>query len=370
LKITELIKYSKKIIGDRMQMDYFSRMYGTVIFRQYINSISDSEIENIVRTLLANGIYAQLQITRNEYLLRIFAEYSVVRREKWQINLILFVATFITTALTGAMLRGVDPFVSIENILVGFPYAFAILLILGAHELGHYYYAIKYKIYATLPYFIPFFLPGFLLGTFGAFIKIKSPIPDKKALFDVGIAGPLAGLIVSLSFLFYGFATLPDMEGVIAYVSQIHEWSESGEGALTLGSSLMFSLITYLMNSTYLPMYEMYHFPYIFAGWVGLLVTALNLMPIGQLDGGHISYALLGKNAKIVAVGAFIALALLNFYATNWILWTILILFVVKLKHPPTMNDNIELDQNRKLLGWSSYLIFILCFSPMPFYFS
>jgi membrane-associated protease RseP (regulator of RpoE activity) len=125
-----------------------------------------------------------------------------------------------------------------------------------------------------------------------------------------------------------------------------------------------------LMGGTHLPMYEIYHFPYIFAGWLGLLVTALNLMPIGQLDGGHISYALLGKNARIVATGAFIALALLNLYAINWILWTILILFVVRLKHPPTMNDAIELDPNRRLLGWFSYAIFILCFAPMPIYIS
>ncbi len=370
MKIPELIKYSQKIIGDRLQLDYFSRMYGTVVFRQYVDHISDSEIENIVRALLANGIYAQLQVTRNEYLLRLYADYSKVRRENWRINVLLFIATFFTTALTGAMLRGSDPFSNIENILPGIPYAFAILCILGAHELGHYYYALKYKIYATLPYFIPFFLPTFQLGTFGAFIKIKSPIPDKKALFDVGIAGPLAGLIVSLFFLFYGFATLPDLEGVIGYVSQIHEWSDSGEGALTMGTSLIFSFLMYLMDTAYLPMYEIYHFPFLFAGWVGLLVTALNLMPIGQLDGGHISYALLGKNARFVAIAAFVALALLNLYATNWILWTLLILFVIRLKHPPTMNDNIELDHNRKILAWISFVIFILCFPPMPMFFS
>jgi membrane-associated protease RseP (regulator of RpoE activity) len=368
LRINELTKHAKKIIGERMQQDYVSQKSGTIIFRQYINSISESEIEHIVKTLLANGIYAQLQMTGNEYLIRIIVEYSRASRENWHINLLLFVGTFITTALTGALSGGVDPFVSFENFSVGFPYAFAILLILGAHEFGHYYYALKYKISATLPYFIPFFLPGMLFGTFGAFIKMKSPIPDKKALFDVGIAGPLAGLIVSLFFVFYGFATLPDFEGVVAYVSQMHEWSDTGEGALTLGTSLMFTLIAELMGGSHLPMYEVYHFPYIFAGWLGLLVTALNLMPIGQLDGGHISYALLGRKAKMVAIGAFVALALLNLYALNWIVWTILILFVVKLKHPPTMNDNIELDPNRRLLGWMSYGIFILCFSPMPIY--
>ena len=123
------------------------------------------------------------------------------------------------------------------------------------------------------------------------------------------------------------------------------------------------------MHATHLPMYEIYHFPLIFSGWIGLFVTALNLMPIGQLDGGHISYALLGKRARFVAITAFICLALLNFYSTNWILWTILILLVVRLKHPPTMNDGIGLDGGRKILAWSSYIMFIACFSPMPIYF-
>jgi membrane-associated protease RseP (regulator of RpoE activity) len=231
-------------------------------------------------------------------------------------------------------------------------------------------YAKKYKIYATLPYFIPFFIPAFNIGTLGAFIKMRSPIPDKKALFDVGIAGPIAGLIVSLFFLFLGFSLLPDLTGVKEYITQIHEWSETGQDALTLGNPLLFDLIRKIMGGEHLPMYEVYHFPFIFAGWLGLFVTALNLMPIGQLDGGHISYALLGEKAKFVAIAAFIALALLNFYSTNWILWTILILLVIRLKHPPTLNDKIELDSNRKSVAWMSYIIFVTCFSPMPLYFS
>jgi membrane-associated protease RseP (regulator of RpoE activity) len=198
---------------------------------------------------------------------------------------------------------------------------------------------------------------------------MKSPIPNKQALLDVGVAGPLAGFAMSLFFLALGFSQLPDAEGVRQYVSQIHPWSESGEGALTLGNSILFDYIRTMMGATHLPMYEIYHFPFIFGGWTGLLVTSLNLMPIGQLDGGHISYALLGKKARFVAIGAFIALALLNLYSTNWLLWTILILIVIRLKHPPTLNDGIELDRSRKILAWSSYLIFITCFPPKPIYF-
>lgn len=365
----ELIQIAQKIIGDRLQLDYFSKISGTVIFRQSLHNITEAEIGNIQMALLANGIYVQVQRTNHEYLLRIFSEFSRTRRANPRINILLFLVTVLTTSLTGTMLAGYDPFLDFGNIIHGLPFSFGILAILSAHEFGHYYYAIKNKIFATLPYFIPFFVPGFSFGTLGAFIKVKSPIPDRRALFDMGIAGPLAGWIVSLLFLVYGFANLPDRQGVIEYVSRIHEWSD-GAGALTLGNNLLFTFMRTIMDAEHLPMHEVYHFPFIFAGWAGLLVTALNLMPIGQLDGGHISYAMFGKRARAVAVGAFIAIAVLNVFNINWILWTILILIVVRLKHPPTMNDSIQIDDNRRALGWFSYIIFITCFSPFPVYFA
>ncbi len=371
MKSKEVVEIARRIVDDRMELDHLSRLYGTVIFRQDKKNISENEIDQIQSALFSNGIYSQIQKTSKEYLLRLLIDFSKVKTENKKINLVLFILTILTTTLTGSFLSGYNPFETILGLLQGIPYSIAVMSILGAHEMGHYLYARRYRIYATLPYFIPFFVPGFNFGTFGAFIKIKSPIPNKKALFDVGIAGPIAGFIVSLFFLFLGFSLLPDLEGIKEYISpRIHEWSPTGEGALTLGSSLLFDLIRWVMNADHLPMYEMYHFPFIFGGWIGLFVTALNLMPIGQLDGGHISYALLGKRAKIVAIIAFIALALLNFYSTNWILWTILILLVVRLKHPPTMDDRPELDESRRTLAWISYIIFITCFTPMPIYFS
>ena len=303
-------------------------------------------------------------------LSKVFPGDSRIRRDKKYLNLILFIITVITTTLTGAVLRGKDPFAGWESFSYGLPYSFAIMTILGAHEMGHYLSARIYRINATLPYFIPFF--SFTLisaGTFGAFIKMRSAIPDKKALFDVGIAGPLSGFIMSLIFIITGFYLLPDLDGVIIYVSEIHPWSTTGEGALTLGGSILFESLRYLMGVAYLPMYEVYHFPFIFAGWIGLLVTAINLLPIGQLDGGHISYALLGTRARYIGYTAFIALVLLVFYTTNWLLWMILILFLIGFKHPPTLNDMVTLNNERKILAWISYLIFILCFSPKPIYF-
>lgn len=365
-----LINEAKRIVGERMELDYFSRFAGTIIFRQDKDKISPSEINDIQKQLLSIGIYSQLQSTQQEYLLRVIAEFPKVKKENRRINLILFLLTILTTTMTGALNIWKDPFASWSNLITGIPYAFGIITILGAHEMGHYYYAIKNKVYATLPYFLPIFWPAFGFGTLGAFIKMKSPIPNRKALFEVGIAGPIAGFIMSLIFLFVGFFILPDESGVRAYIETMHEWSNNGEGAFTLGGSILFNAIKSIMGAEHLPMWEIYHFPFIFAGWIGLFVTALNLMPIGQLDGGHISYALFGKNARIIAVLAFVALALLNFYSTNWLLWTLLIFFLIKLKHPPTMDDSVQLDENQRILGWVSYIIFITCFSPTPFYFS
>ena len=361
---------AKRIIGDKMELDYFSRFAGTTIFRQDKDKISKSEIESIQHSLITTGIYSQIQESSSEYLLRILAEFPKVKKENRKINLLLFIITIITTTMTGAINIWNDPFASWENLFSGIPYAFGIIAILGSHEMGHYYYALKYKIYATLPYFLPIWWPGFGFGTLGAFIKMKSPIPNKKALFDVGIAGPIAGFVVSLIFLFWGFSILPDEKGIIAFVETMHPWTPTGEDSFTLGSSILFDFIKTLMSADHLPMWEIYHFPFIFAGWIGLFVTALNLMPIGQLDGGHISYAMFGKKAKYIAIIAFIALALLNLYSSNWLLWTVLIFFVIRLKHPPTMNDSVEIDDNRKILGYVSYIIFITCFSPTPFYIS
>jgi membrane-associated protease RseP (regulator of RpoE activity) len=371
MKSKQIIAIAEKVINGKMELDYISSLYGSVIFRQEKEKLTEIELNQIQAALFSNGIQSQIQDTNREYLLRLLIEYSKVKKENTRVNLVLFIATIITTTLTGAFFAGSDPFSTLQGLISGVPFAFALLMILGAHEMGHYLYAKKYQIYATLPYFIPFFLPFiFNIGTFGAFIKLRSPIPNKRALFDVGVAGPFAGLAVSLFFLILGFSQLPDLEGVKAYVSQIHPWSDTGLDALTLGNPILFELIRTMMGGTHLPMYETYHFPFIFAGWIGLFVTAINLMPIGQLDGGHITYALFGEKSKFVAIGAFILLAVLAIFSTNWIVWTILILIFIRFKHPPTLNDTIELDPNRRVLAWLSYIIFIVCFTPTPIFLS
>lgn len=375
MKSQELVDKSKQIIGSRMKMDLFSRLYGAPVFKQKKNKLSPEELIQIQDELLAAGIYSDLSRSRRKYYLKVLRNLEGRDRPRYFLHFLLFVLTIGTTTLTGAFLRGKDPFLSFDNFSYGFKYSFALLAILFAHEMGHYLYSRKYKVRASLPYFIPLFLPGFFHpGTMGAFIRIRSPIPSKKALFDIGIAGPIAGFILSVLFLVIGFAALPDKEGVTAYIEQIHPLDNPGGINLVLGHSLLYDSLAWLFNGTHLPMNEMYHFPFIFAGWFGLLVTAINLMPIGQLDGGHITYALFGDRAARVAILSFGVLIILNVYLIYnynsyiWVLWLFLIFFFIRFRHPPTLNDSIDLRTPRKILGWVSYVIFILCFSPMPIY--
>jgi len=196
--MNELIQKAQKIIGNKLTLDYFSRFYGTIIFRADKEQLDRSELDQVLQALFANGIYCQVQETKNEYLVRLFEQYSKVRKERWWINIFLFIVTFASITFTGR-------FLYFANWTQSLAYAISLMLILTAHELGHYFYALKHRMHATLPYFIPF--PQ-IFGTLGAFIKMKSPIPDKKALLDVGIAGPLAGFLISIFFLILGFAGL------------------------------------------------------------------------------------------------------------------------------------------------------------------
>jgi membrane-associated protease RseP (regulator of RpoE activity) len=293
-----------------------------------------------------------------------------------KIHIILFILTVFTTFVTGLSFGGT----------VGSALAFsgALLFILGSHEMGHYFYGKKYGIDITPPYFIP--APPFIspIGTFGAFIKIKSPISTRKALFDIGIAGPLAGIIASVPVLLIGvkLSTVVDVTG--------------GEGrqGLLLGSPLIFTFFSGIFFGKIPQGKDLFLHPVAFAGWVGLFVTALNLIPSGQLDGGHIVYSLFSKRVHRIASVVMIALLIIFGIGTEplfllyqrlagggaggllnglpefegwpgWILWAVL-LTLIGTRHPPTIYDEGELDTGRKLLGFIALLIFIGCISPVP----
>lgn len=261
-----------------------------------------------------------------------------VRGDRPQINLILLLLTVLTTYLMNGIL-----------------YSISIISILLAHEMGHYLMCRKYGINATLPYFIPMPLPPF--GTMGAFIKMKSPIPDKRALFDVGVAGPIAGFIVTIPILIIGLENS-------AFIPK----PETQAAGFYLGESFLFSKLAELILGPEPEGFDTLLHPMAYAGWAGLFVTALNLLPIGQLDGGHVLYSLFGRRSqdiyKLTIAGFMIVCAV---WYPGWLLLILLLLYF-RLKHPPTMNDHIELDPGRKLIAYATLIIFIISFIPVPFH--
>ena len=361
-----------QIVGEHFQPDFWARMQGKLLYRADEELIHPDEIERVTAALLNHQLYPHIEKRNGEYLLMILPNERVQKKSRIWVNILLFLVTIFTTMTAGALLIGKDFFQDFSQVLYGWKYSFAVLSILTFHEFGHYFAARWHKIRVTLPYYIPIFLPAFNFGTMGAFIRIKSQIPNRKALLDVGVAGPLAGFVMSLLSLIYGYAILPDFKGIVAYVETIHPWNMQGGMNLILGKSILFSFFNDVIGSGRLPMNEIYHFPFIFSGWIGILVTAINLIPIGQLDGGHILYALIGNKARRVGLLAFSALFILNLYllveylSSIWMLWIILILILIRFRHPPTMNEYIELTPLRKFLGWLCILIFAICFIPMP----
>jgi len=240
-------------------------------------------------------------------------------------------------------------------VMRGFWYSGTILAILGCHELGHYFACRYYDVDASLPFFLP--APLLLTGTFGAFIRIREPIPSKRTLFDIGIAGPLAGFAVAVPALFIGL-----------YMSHVAKLPSDFSG-LELGEPLLFQFASRLLWGPTPDGYSLNLHPIAFAAWFGLLATALNLFPIGQLDGGHISYAVLGRKSSYVTV-AMIALAIgLAYFSSSWLVWTglmIVMLVVYGRHHPRTADEHEPLDATRMVLAAVALAMFILCFTPAP----
>ncbi|MGD0625036.1 MAG: site-2 protease family protein [Thermodesulfobacteriota bacterium] len=271
------------------------------------------------------------------------------------VNIILFFLTVFTTLLAGAWHEGADPLKNPAYIFKGIPFSFSLMGILLAHELGHYLIARKHGLNVTLPYFIPAPPLPFIIGTFGAFIKMRSPVRDRKMLLDVGAAGPLVGVVVSIPFLILGFH--------LSVVKMV----QGHMGGLTLGSSLLLSLISWLVVGPVPAGFDIVIHPVGFAGWIGLLVTSFNLLPIGQLDGGHVAYALLGERQNKISKYVFLALLALGIFGwPGWLLWGLL-LFIMGFRHPPPMDWWVPLDRKRMVMGWLTVAVFILTFIPVPF---
>jgi membrane-associated protease RseP (regulator of RpoE activity) len=277
-----------------------------------------------------------------------------VSPRQYGIPLFLFILTCITTLGAGALQIGINPFDEPGRIMEGAPFALPLMLILLSHEFGHYFASRFHHVNATLPYFIP--APS-IIGTFGAFIKMKSPIETRKALIDIGASGPLVGFV---------FSVMASIVGLV--LSDIREVPQNVEGMLLLGDSLLFTSLSDIILGPVPEGSDIFLHPIAFAGWIGLFVTALNLIPIGQLDGGHVTYAFLGsddhRKLSMLLVGL---LALCGFlYWPGWAMWAFLML-VLGIKHPPVMYWEAPLDRRRRKIGFAAIIIFILTFPLNPF---
>ncbi len=276
-------------------------------------------------------------------------------RPRLLLHLVLFLATLATTITAGALQQGVNPFINPADLYKGIPFSFTLLLILGTHEMGHYLVSRRHHLSVTLPYFIPAPPFPFIVGTFGAFIRIRSPIQDKRALLDVGCAGPLTGVAVSIPVILAGLK-----------LSTVKVIPGGAEG-LVLGEPLLFQILSFAIFGHLSPDHHIILHPVAFAGWIGLLVTALNLLPVGQLDGGHVSYALFPHRHRLISlVCLFLLVASGLFFWQGWLIWALL-LFLLGLRHPPPAYDWVPLDRRRKILGAITILVFALTFTPMPF---
>lgn len=299
------------------------------------------------------GYQFTIKYDLGEHIL-IASPFSPQKERRW-INVVLAIATIFTTMVVGSLLFGADPVTSPADVLKGLPFTIAIMTVLGAHEAGHYIVAKKHGMRTSLPYFIPF--PN-MIGTMGAVIKHKGPIPNRKALFDVGVSGPLIGLIVSVIVTIIGLLQPPITQAPAGL-------------SIELGIPLLFELITRIVpNGNVIMMH-----PIAFAGWVGMLVTALNLIPAGQLDGGHVLRAMIGERAKDVSRVMPFILVSLGFYVTYilerdgflWVLWGLFLSFFAAAGHPKPLDDDVPLGKGRMALGIITFILGLLCFTLVPF---
>ena len=298
--------------------------------------------------------------------LRRFSSFFTEKRI-W-LNILLFVVTVIATFIVGFswsigykyaenfaqdpdLVPALSMIINPEIVVLSLIYAVVLLGILLGHELGHFLACRYYRIDATLPYFIP---APTLIGTMGAFIRIRSPITKKQQLFDIGIAGPLTSFILSLPAVVFGL-----------YLSKAVP-SLPAEDSILFGDPLILKFFGNIFFKGVPEGFDIVPHPIAFAGWVGILVTALNLFPVGQLDGGHIVYAFFGKKSRNLApyiLGIFILMGI--FFWFGWFVWALLIYFL-GLKHPHIYDEDKPLSPGRRLLGVLGIIIFVVSFTPEP----
>jgi len=374
LTIVERLRRQLSPHMDIEQYEIMKPPRDVIAFRGRVRGETSSAFDRMSQAFKALGYTAMLRDWEDDRH-AVLAVQGVQEEESsnpW-VNVALFLATLLTVLFIGASnallyardIRGVDVSLDMTSVLThlhwGIPFAAALMGILLAHELSHYFVARRYGSPVSLPYFIP--MPN-LLGTMGAVITQKAPMRDRKALFDIGVAGPVGGLLIAIPLLLVGLS-----------LSSVQAPPSGIEGALQEGNSLLYIGAKYLVFGELLPSngQDVWIHPVAFAAWAGLLVTMINLIPVGQLDGGHISYALLGRKAwtlgyALIAAmfgwGGFLLL-MGNQAGGFWALWGFMNL-ILNRKHPPPLNDVTPVGRGRVVGGIVMLVIFILTFMPSP----
>lgn len=365
------------MVIESTQITRDQRSQGTLILKGHLLRPSHEVFPQWLAELKRRGYTPMLRPiaggTADQVALHIISGVVTAQPSNYWINLALFVITFISTLFvgmqagdSGAVINSAWDLLAPSNLLRGWPFAVTLLGILTAHEFGHYFAARYHKVAVTLPYFLP--MP-FGFGTLGAFIRLKEPVSDRRKLFDIGVAGPLAGLVLAAPLWLYGLAT-----------SQLATLPTTSTGDYLIFGDSLFTYFSgqFLIHSNQDVLLNQVGF----AAWIGLLVTALNLLPVGQLDGGHTVFALFGAKARtinLVTVGLMALFAVAGLGPVQqflpflqvvgfqgWFVWLALIFFLIGPFHPPALDDVTTLDRKRRWLGYLVMLIFILIFVPVP----
>jgi Zn-dependent protease len=368
------IELLQREVGQRFPFYDMKSNLSTVAFFCRIDEETLEEKFESLRLVLSEKHYIpMIRFEQGEHIIYIIKKSVRKKRKSVWVNIVLLAATIFTTTLAGALqwvyidqsrlsltdtgiLESISQSLQPGYLIQGFLFfSIPLMLILGIHEMGHYYASKKHHVDASLPYFIPL-PPPFILGTFGALISTHEPIPNRKALLDIGIAGPICGFLVAIPVSLLGFFLMQQQPIIV---------DSAGQNLFLLPPLLLQG-----MESLFsIPDNAIIH-PTLFAGWVGIFLTAVNLLPAGQLDGGHVSRAVLKEKHKYLSWGVIIVLATLSFINPDnpgWLMFAILILLFIGTQHQPPLNEITPLDIRRKILGLVILIIFILSFTPFPF---
>jgi membrane-associated protease RseP (regulator of RpoE activity) len=350
----------RRSLEDVMAVHEDGERHGVFLFRGQLAMPPAHALEKLRERFAHYGYTPYLRADRGGVLVSAWPTIPVHTRAHVALNVLLFIATLATTLIAGTQFVGSPTFDALRRapswwpLLSGVPFAATLIATLGVHEFGHYFTARYYGVSVSLPYFIPV-PPPFMFGTLGAVIRMRSPARDRNALFDIAAAGPVAGLVIAIPALILGVSwssIAPAMPGA---------WMSFGDSALTrFFVALKFGEIP--------AGHKLYTHPMLDAAWVGLLVTALNLMPVGQLDGGRIAYALFGRAHRMIGIATFVGLLALGAvtWSPNWVVWGFFILLFVGFNHAPPLDDMTPLSPGRRVVGWACLVLLVLLVPPVP----